>query len=149
MLAIITLISAVASMGIAFVVVPPPKRMKPPMLEHEPSPPRALPPEPEFEFDFDPLAFWLFPDWESGPLKEPFWMRPLRKPAPVPRETPRFASQAAPLPLLYGRTIAAAGEMVVWDGATAATSFEARITGSARGLDHGDRKQARARSRRA
>lgn len=27
---------------------------------------------------FDPVAFWLFPDWDSGPIKQPFWMRPLK-----------------------------------------------------------------------
>jgi hypothetical protein len=29
--------------------------------------------------DFDPSAFWLYPDWD-GPIKEPFWMRPLKRP---------------------------------------------------------------------
>jgi hypothetical protein len=32
--------------------------------------------EPE---DVDLSAFWLYPDWD-GPLKEPFWMRPLKVP---------------------------------------------------------------------
>lgn len=27
----------------------------------------------------DMSAFWLYPDW-TGPLKEPFWMRPLKVP---------------------------------------------------------------------
>ena len=27
----------------------------------------------------DLSAFWLYPDW-NGPLKEPFWMRPLKMP---------------------------------------------------------------------
>lgn len=41
-------------------------------------PPRAPLPEPEPEYD--PSAFWLFPDWDSGPIDEPFWMRPLKVP---------------------------------------------------------------------
>ena len=27
----------------------------------------------------DLSAFWLYPDWD-GPVKEPFWMRPLKLP---------------------------------------------------------------------
>lgn len=32
--------------------------------------------------DSDLSAFWLYPDWD-GPLKEPFWMRPLKVPQPA------------------------------------------------------------------
>lgn len=35
--------------------------------------------EEEPELEFDPSAFWLYPDWD-GPVKEPFWMRPLKIP---------------------------------------------------------------------
>ena len=31
------------------------------------------------DHDIDPSAFWLYPDWD-GPIKEPFWMRPLKLP---------------------------------------------------------------------
>jgi hypothetical protein len=30
---------------------------------------------------FDPSDFWNYPDWD-GPLKQPFWMRPLKPPKP-------------------------------------------------------------------
>jgi hypothetical protein len=33
----------------------------------------------------DPSAFWLYPDWD-GPLKEPFWMRPLKAPTDFENE---------------------------------------------------------------
>lgn len=70
-----------------------------PILEPEPSPVplRLAPPEPDF--DFDPSAFWLFPDWDSGPIKEPFWMRPLKKPASAPR---CFTNETSALPMVWG-----------------------------------------------
>lgn len=39
---------------------------------------RALAPEPELPDD--PSAFWRYPDWDSGPIEQPFWMRPLKTP---------------------------------------------------------------------
>lgn len=36
--------------------------------------------------DYDPSAFWLYPDWD-GPLKEPFWMRPPKYPEAKPAAT--------------------------------------------------------------
>jgi hypothetical protein len=53
---------------------------------HAEPPPPALP-----EPDFDPVAFWLFPDWDGGPIKEPFWMRPLKEPPPPPADPMREA----------------------------------------------------------
>lgn len=48
----------------------------------------------EPEFEFDPLAFWLFPDWDSGPPEEPFWMRPLKQPRPSFNNEPNFSGMS-------------------------------------------------------
>lgn len=61
-------------------------------------------PAPEPEAPFDPLAFWLHPDWTQSsrdnprdPNFEPFWMRdPVRKAKSDGLDTPR--------PVVYGRT---------------------------------------------
>lgn len=52
----------------------------------------------EPEHEFDPLAFWLFPDWDSGPPEEPFWMRPLKQPSPSYR-----IERNHDMPMMYGR----------------------------------------------
>jgi hypothetical protein len=43
--------------------------------------------------EIDASAFWLYPDWD-GPLKEPFWMRPLKYPVPKVASTGRYSSLA-------------------------------------------------------
>lgn len=97
---------AIASGLLAFLFMPMPKLPKArPVVDD--ARPRMQQPEPEF----DPLAFWLFPDWDSGPIDEPFWMRPLKQ--PVSRETWR---EASPIPLLYGRARLLA-QPVEWGGA--------------------------------
>jgi hypothetical protein len=62
----------------------------------------------EPEFEFDPLAFWLFPDWDSGPPDEPFWMRPLKQPSPSFRIERNFDNREnyggeSVIPMIYGR----------------------------------------------
>lgn len=49
--------------------------------------------EPDFS------AFWLYPDWD-GPIKEPFWMRPLK----VSPQTNfgGFPELGRPIPLEWG-----------------------------------------------
>jgi hypothetical protein len=57
-------------------LAPSPKRRNP---FEGPRVPLAPPPR-EPELEHDPSAFWRYPDWESGPVEEPFWMRPLKLP---------------------------------------------------------------------
>lgn len=54
-------------------VMIPPVKVKP---APRPQPRPVIDPPP---MEFDPLAFWLFPDWD-GPIDEPFWMREPKAP---------------------------------------------------------------------
>lgn len=67
---------AIMSFVISAVLMPEPKATKP--VVTFPPTPRPRSKEPELEHDFS--AFWRYPDWDSGPLDEPFWMRPLKLP---------------------------------------------------------------------
>jgi hypothetical protein len=99
---ILILLATVLSATVAMLLMPKPK-VKPAPFEYLP---RTEPPphiEVEEQFEFDPLAFWLFPDWD-GPIKEPFWMRPLKVPA-----QPATPIRGRPIPLAWGGSVTYGG----------------------------------------
>lgn len=67
----------------------------------------------------DPSAFWLYPDWD-GPIKEPFWMRPLNFHQRVEPRTPTLPPPPPPTPeevrkALWDRAIRLGFNCVNWE----------------------------------
>ena len=68
-------------LAISVMIAPRPKLPKPaPLPVRKPDPKPELEHDPKPELEHDPSAFWRYPDWDSGPIDEPFWMRPLKLP---------------------------------------------------------------------